>query len=108
MSRSTRKTPIMGITTCRSERDDKQIWHRRWRAHQRTALASAPLDDEDSKLPESMKQLSDIWDMGKDGRQYWPLSSQARTAKRFARRKDRGRKEREALEARLRHKFMGK
>ena len=44
----------MGITICPSERDDKQIWHRRWRAHQRTAMASTPLDDEDDNLPESV------------------------------------------------------
>jgi hypothetical protein len=55
MSRITRKTPIMGWTTCRSERGDKQILHCRWCAHQRTVLASTPLDDEDSYLPESVK-----------------------------------------------------
>ena len=71
-------------------------------------MASTPLDDEDGNLPESLKQLSDVWAMGKDGRQYWPLSSQERTAKRFARKKGRGRKERKALEARMLHKFMGK
>ena len=108
MSRSARKTPIMGWTTCRSERDDKQAWHRRWRAHQRTALASTPLDDEDSTLPESVRQISDVWAMGKDGRHYWSLSSRKGTAKRLARKKGRGRKERKALEARWQHKFMGK
>lgn len=108
MSRSTRKTPIMGWTTCRSERDDKQIWHRRWRAHQRTALASTPLDDEDGTLPESVKQLSDVWCMGKDGHLYWSADRQKRMARLFARRQGRGRKERKALETRLRHKLMGK
>ena len=108
MSRSVRKKPIMGWTTCRSEKDDKRIWHRRWRAHERTALASSPLDDEDSALPESVNQLSNVWNMGKVGRQYWPLSKQTKAARRFARRIGRGRKERKALEARLLHKFMGK
>lgn len=41
MSRSRRKTPIVGHTTCRSEREDKKLWHQRWRTHERTALASA-------------------------------------------------------------------
>lgn len=108
MSHSVRKKPIMGITTCRSERDDKQIWHRRWRAHQRTALASTPLDDEDGNLPESVKQLSDVWAMGKDGRHYWSAERQKRMARLFARRQGRGRKERKALEARMLHKYMGK
>ena len=108
MSRSVRKTPIMGITTCRSEREDKKFWHRRWRAHERTKLSAVPLDDAESNLAVSVKQLSNIWDMGKDGRQYWPLASQDVTAKRFARRKGRTRKERKALHERLKHKFMGK
>ena len=93
MSRSTRKTPIRSITTYRSERDDKQI--------------STPLDD-DGTLPESVKQLSDVWCMGKDGHLYWSADRQKRMARLFARRQGRGRKERNALEARLRHKHMGK
>lgn len=108
MSRSVRKKPIMGWTTCRSEKDDKRIWHRRWRAHERTGLTSTPLDDEDSGLPVSVNQLSNVWDMEKDGRQYWPLDKQKKTARRHARRIGHGRKERKALEARLLHKFMGK
>ena len=108
MSRSVRKKPIMGWTTCRNEKDDKRIWHRRWRAHERMALASTPLGDEDSGLPVFANQLSNVWDMGKDGRQYWPLAKQKKTAKHFARRIGRGRKERKVLETRLLHKFMGK
>jgi hypothetical protein len=41
MRRSRRKTPIVGHTTCRSEREDKKLWHQRWRTRERTALASA-------------------------------------------------------------------
>ncbi|AXZ89067.1 hypothetical protein APB34_33680 [Pseudomonas aeruginosa] len=42
MSRSRRKTPIVGHATCRSEREDKKLWHQRWRSRERSALASAP------------------------------------------------------------------
>lgn len=41
MSRSRRKTPIVGHTTCGSEREDKKLWHQRWRTRERTALTSA-------------------------------------------------------------------
>jgi hypothetical protein len=41
MSRSRRKTPIAGYTTFRSEREDKELWHRRWPTRERTALSSA-------------------------------------------------------------------
>ena len=42
MSRSVKKIPIVGITTCCSERHDKKIWHKRWRARERTALTRPP------------------------------------------------------------------
>lgn len=31
VSRNRRKTPIVGHTTCGSEREDKKLWHQRWR-----------------------------------------------------------------------------
>ena len=43
MSRSRRKTPIVGHTTCGSEREDKKLWHQRWRTRERTALTRALL-----------------------------------------------------------------
>ena len=38
MSRSRRKTPIVGHTTCGSEREDKKLWHQRWRTRERALL----------------------------------------------------------------------
>lgn len=46
MSRSLRKTPIFGHTTARSEADDKRLWHKRWRSHQRDQLATAKPESE--------------------------------------------------------------
>lgn len=99
----------MGWTTCQSEKEDKQLWHGRWRARERTALSMLPLDDADyATLPVSEKQVSNVWDMGKDGRQYFPLRRQREVARHYAQRMARSRKERKAMEARLLHKFMGK
>lgn len=43
MSRSRRKTPIVGHTTCGSEREDKKLWHQRWRTRERpSAPAGKP------------------------------------------------------------------
>jgi hypothetical protein len=67
MSRSRRKTPITGVTTCRSERLDKIIWHRRFRARQRTIMRSFAPDVWDDKLPWKAAQIVNIWSMGKDG-----------------------------------------
>jgi hypothetical protein len=62
MSRSYRKTPVCGITTARSEKQDKAIAHGRIRA----ALKSAESEFEFSGI---RKLKQDPWSMGKDGKQ---------------------------------------
>ncbi|WP_425357665.1 hypothetical protein [Methylomicrobium album] len=74
MSRSRRKTPIVGHTTCRSERKDKKRWHRRWRTRERIALASASPEALNAHLPLLENQVGNVWSMGKDGRFYWPIT----------------------------------
>lgn len=64
MSRSRRRTPIFGITTCESEKPDKQAWHRRWRRAAKQRGDHGEFDDE--------RLHSDAWNMGKDGKQYRP------------------------------------
>ena len=108
MSRSRRKTPIFGHTTCRSERQDKMIWHQRWRARERTALASATPDSLSDHLPLLQNQVSNVWSMGKDGRSYWPLKRQAATADRIASYTGRNPQERRSLKQRQMRKWMGK
>jgi hypothetical protein len=73
MSRSRRKTPIVGHTTCGSEREDKKLWHQRWRTRERTALTSASPEALSAHLPLLENQASSVWSMGKDGRSYWPV-----------------------------------
>ena len=80
MRRSRRKTPIVGHTTCRSERDGKKIWHQRWRTRECTALASAPPEALSTHLPLLESQVSNVRSMGKDGRSFWPVERQAATA----------------------------
>lgn len=70
MSRSRRKTPIWGITTASSEKDDKQIWHRRYRARVRSAIETCvDYEDLDWLIP-TVKESSNPWDMNKDGK-HW-------------------------------------
>lgn len=65
MARSRRRTPVTGFTHCRSERKDKQAWHRRFRRAVRAALQR-----EDDLLPH-VREVSDPWGFGKDGKVYW-------------------------------------
>ena len=108
MSRSRRKIPIVGVTTCRSEREDKKLWHQRWRTRERTALSSASLEVLDAHVPVPENQISNVWRMGKDGRYYWPAKRQAATADRIANHKGRNSQERAALKKRLLRKWMSK
>lgn len=69
MSRSYRKTPIHGITTARSEKDDKRIMHGMMRAAERTGLAKLRhVDADEFILPESFNEIFNVWSMAKDGR----------------------------------------
>lgn len=76
MSRSRRKTPIYGITTARSEKQDKKLWHQRMRACERDRLRHS-LDDPEAHLTTLVLEVSNRWSMDKDGRQWWPWSRQA-------------------------------
>lgn len=66
MSRSHRKHPFTGITTCASERDDKQRSHRAWRHAVRRRLDADLLSDDAKPLPH-WHEYSDPWSWGKDG-----------------------------------------
>lgn len=66
MARSKRKTPIVGNTTARSEKYDKRAANRRLRAKVRRMVR---VSDGDTILP-TMREMSDVWDMAKDGKRY--------------------------------------
>ncbi|MDR2017036.1 MAG: hypothetical protein LBP90_05470 [Burkholderiales bacterium] len=108
MSHSRRNTPIVGFTTCRSERDDKKCWHKRWRTCERIKLASASSEALDDHQTLIVNQVSNVCSMGKDGRQYWSVKSRMDTAVFMANRKGRNDAERAALKLRMLRKWMSK
>ena len=69
MSRSFRKTPIIGITTAESDKPFKQREHQRERSAAKIAIARG-----DDPLPP--KAYGNPWSAEKDGKQYisdrWP------------------------------------
>lgn len=66
MGKSRRRTPISGTCVCRSERTWKELWHRRYRR----AVNAAVRADED--VMPHVREISDVWSFGKDGKTYWP------------------------------------
>lgn len=63
-ARSKRKTPITGITTATSEKQDKRIANRQFR---RCVKQLLDVDPETDILPLE-REISDIWLMDKDGK----------------------------------------
>ena len=65
MSRSRKSFPACGITTARSEKQDKRIYNRRFRHRCKQKLMT--FDPEADVLP-LLKELSNVWGMAKDGK----------------------------------------
>lgn len=59
MSRSRNKNPFFGHTTCKSEKQDKKLWHRRFRRNRKQNI-------EDTEI----RGFSDPCSMGKDGKRF--------------------------------------
>ena len=64
MSRSRRKTPVTGITTATTEKDDKRLANRRQRRVNREILEAT---GDDTRL-KHRRETSDPWAMAKDGK----------------------------------------
>ena len=84
MSRSQRKTPVFGITTAKSEKQDKQIWHSRLRSRVRTSLASIPPEQLDGYIAPFSNDVSSVWSMSKDGKRYFHPAKQIAMATRIS------------------------
>jgi protocatechuate 3,4-dioxygenase beta subunit len=68
MSRSRRKKPILGAAGY-SERSDKKMWHRRFRAHENSLLRGKFIDYDAMVMPVP-REIIDVWNMAKDGKYY--------------------------------------
>jgi len=62
MSRSFRKIPIAGITTAKSEKQDKRLANRRYRR-----ITKQLIKNNNFNLP-LLREVSNIWSMDKDGK----------------------------------------
>lgn len=67
MSRSKKHSPWGAMTTARSEKWDKQTWHRNFRSLTKRLARNG--DDEHPAFARHGRRLvSDPWDMNKDGK----------------------------------------
>ena len=65
MARSRRRSPFCGITTARSEKEEKSASHRKERRSVSVLLVSRP----DVELWPVKHEFGDPWSMAKDGKQ---------------------------------------
>lgn len=108
MSRSCRQKPIFGMVRRRSESDDKRAWHGRLRTQTRTKMAKLADDKfEGAALPE-VKDVSNPWSMGKDGKQWLSNKSRSAIASRVAGQKGCNQNEQISLFVRKLRKWMAK
>lgn len=67
MSRSFKKRAICGLAVCKSEKQDKKLAHRKFRSRVKHLLQRGSIE----LLPTHLREVSEIWDFGKDGKQDW-------------------------------------
>jgi hypothetical protein len=67
MARSYRHNPIIGMTTARSEKEDKRYANRTLRAACREALVNC--EDYDALVMPLMREVANVWSFAKDGKQ---------------------------------------
>jgi hypothetical protein len=67
MARSRKKTPISGITTARSEKQDKRLANRKVRRAVKQALAGSG----DVDVLPHRRELTNPWTMAKDGKAWF-------------------------------------
>ena len=72
MSRSYKKTPVIGHTAAESEKYDKKLWHRRFRHKTKDILRSLHNDPDmiDDTIMPVEEDVSSTWSMSKDGKSY--------------------------------------
>jgi hypothetical protein len=72
MAHSFRHTPVIGITTARSDKPGKKVASRKLRKRVRMALLECP--DFDNLVVPLQREVSDVWDFPKDGKRRMNLN----------------------------------
>lgn len=73
MARSKRKTPIMGIASCASEKVDKQRLHRKMRLEHKRQIKNTVNNLGVNELAKP-NEIYNVWAMGKDGKSWFDAS----------------------------------
>jgi hypothetical protein len=108
VTRSYRKTPIFGYTTCHSEKHDKFIWHKKWCLRERINLATVIKGDLENHCSVHQRQVSNVWLMGKDGKHYFSHQEQKDHAELISSIRSKNPQEKSSLKKRIIYQWIGK
>ena len=108
MSRSRKKTPIFGMTTSDSEKQDKKAWHSALRSKERAALASSSAEELSERNPVTVRDVSSPWDMSKDGHAFRALTDIEKHAEETAKAVAQTKAEQAVLAKRIMRKTLAK
>lgn len=79
MSRSYRKTPIVGYTTAESDKVGKQKANRAFRKLSNSKLSQTDADYEPiNEPPCCIRQVSSVWSFPKDGKGWFTINSRTK------------------------------
>ena len=71
MSRSKKKNPIIGYTTSKSEKQDKQLANRKLRSAFKVLVNNSVDPDEIPVALSSIRSVSNVWTFSKDGKHFF-------------------------------------
>ena len=108
MSRSFKKSTHFSVSGSESEKKDKQIWHKRLRAKTRVEMARIADLERDEHIAPREHDVSNPWDMAKDGRIYMSPREVVAQAAGRALVAAQSAAEKISLRARFQHQMMAK
>jgi hypothetical protein len=105
MSRSIKNKYFLAHACCQSEKKDKKRWHKIFRKKEKQKINSSNLEEH---VTTYHKEISNPWNMGKDGKQYYSQNYLLASIKKIARRAYKNKKELIAVERKIFYRWVGK
>jgi hypothetical protein len=105
MTRSIKNNYFLAHACCRSEKKDKKIWHKAFRKKEKQNLGSSDLEE---YVTTHHREVSNPWNMAKDGKHYYSKPDLLASIKRVATRFTENEKELKENENKIFYRWIGK
>jgi hypothetical protein len=105
MSRSIKNKYFLAHACCQSEKKDKKRWHKIFRKKEKQKINSTDLEEH---VTTYRKEISNPWNMGKDGKHYYSQNYLLALIKKIAISSYKNKKELIAVERKIFYRWVGK